>query len=166
MSFSCCVSDPIFWFAAPEILTLILLLPHNLFLTKSRFNISNSCSHRGLTSILLLHQSTWKGQGNSSVDQSPHLLTHSWHAPSAYCSIKHLCWAEALGTNPKGLCMLLWARKALPGLQNTQRCRRLSPPSHSQQAGLVPSRTEFALKLTSPLKSKAAEWQSQARDHQ
>lgn len=134
MGFSCCASIPIFWFAAPEVLTLILLLPHNLCLIKSRFNILNSCSHGGLTSILLLHpctedRRTWKGQGNSSVDLPPRLLIAGALLQLAAALSAVLSWSP--GNKPEGLVHTPVSLEGSSWLQNTQGCRRFSPPSLS-----------------------------------
>lgn len=116
-----------------------LLLPHNLFLTKSRTDISNSCSHGGLTLIQLLHPSAedihWKGREIPFADLC--LFTASWHTPPAHCSLK--CCAEL--NRPEGLVCAPASRESSSWLQNTQKCRSLALHSHPLHTRLVTSRT-------------------------
>lgn len=151
MGFSCCASDPIFSFAALEILTLVLLLI--IFFWQSPDLTSNSCPHRGLTSILLLHPCTEDIHGKGrEIPLSICLLICSLIAgtllqlTAALSTV--LSWSP--GNKPEGLVHAPVSLEGSSRLQNTQGCKRLSPPSHSKHAGLVPSRTEFSLKLTPP----------------
>lgn len=161
MGFSCCASDPIFWFAAPEILTLVLLLPHNVFLTKSRVNISNSCSDRGLTSILLLHSCAEDVHGKGrKIPLSICLLICSLTGGTllqliSSCAVSS--WSP--GNKPKGLVCAPLSLEILKGAEDF-----VHPVPVSVQDLCPPG--EFSLKQTPPLKSKAAEWQSQTRDHE
>lgn len=167
MAFACCASDLIFWFAALEILALILLPSYNLFLTKSRFNIPNSGSHRGLTFVLLLQPCTkevqWKEQGNSSVDQPPHFLTNSRHAPPTHCGIMRYVELQP-GNKPKGLCMLLWARKVLPSYKILKGAEDFLHPATLSMQDLCPPGQTSLWNWLPHLKSEAAEWQSQRRN--